>query len=173
MACYMVWPGGHDMVYGIAYRAWHDNFYVEIHGNFGLRQKWRGNEWKVLIYSNKELENKHSLNLDYFQAGKLYMEISSHGHLPHLIGLFQSGVLHYTFEKLNIHNAQFKLVSRLNSCGFFCNTDSHYTEENLLAGASRKISAFKTLSLCLIKRKKNVHWFTKHPKLKVGGVMIL
>lgn len=85
------------------------------------------------------------------------MKISSHGHLPHLIGLFQSGDLNYTFERLNIHNAEIKLVSRLNSCGFFCNTDSFYIEENLLAGASRKVSAFKTLCLCLINMKKNVH----------------
>ena len=83
------------------------------------------------------------------------MEISSHGHVPHLIGLFQSDDLNYTPERLNIHNAQFKLVSRQNSCGFFfCNTDSYYTEENLLAVASRKVSAFKTPSLFMFNKNE-------------------
>ena len=66
----------------------------------------------------KQRTGKHMLSeLRLFSGCKLYMEISSHGHLSHLIGLFQSGDLNYTFEWLNIHNAQFKLVSRLNSCG--------------------------------------------------------
>ena len=82
------------------------------------------------------------------------MEISSHGHLPHLIGLFQSGDLNYTFGRLNIYNAQFKLVSRLNSCVFFCNTDSYYTKETLLAMASRQVSSFTTLSLFMFNKKE-------------------
>ena len=82
------------------------------------------------------------------------MEILSHGHVTHLIGLFQSGDLNYSFERLYIHNTQFILVSRLNSCGFVCNTESYYTEENLLAGVSRKVSAFKALSLLMFNKNE-------------------
>ena len=72
---------------------------------------------------------------------------NSHGHLPHLTGLFQSGDLNYTLESLNIYNWFLDWI-------FFCNTGSYYTEENLLAGASSKVNAFKTRFLFMFNKNE-------------------